>query len=119
MQTKLYGILNRIKNIEAKKNRLTKTTEAGKTDTSTARNRKGNKKMTTSLKVGVHAVVLEDVRFGGYDPVLKAGDKVFVSCVAPLTVSTEEGTQVRVSAHLLKTSRGRPKHVESIDKIIH
>lgn len=75
--------------------------------------------MTTSLKVGVHAVVLEDVRFGGYDPVLKQGDKVFVSCVAPLTVSTEEGTQVRVSAHLLKASRGRPKHVDSIEKIIH
>ena len=40
--------------------------------------------MTTSssLKVGVHAVVLEDVRFGGYDPVLKAGDKVLAICGA-------------------------------------
>ena len=74
--------------------------------------------MTTSLKVGLHAVVTSDIQFGGYPPVLTAGEKVFISSLAPLTVAREDGCQVQVSPFQIQVSRGRPKSSDAVLEIV-
>ena len=71
--------------------------------------------MATTLKIGVHAVLLSDVLVPESEAVLLAtGSKVFISALEPLTVATREGTVAQVVPEQIRTCKGRPVNVAKL-----
>ena len=68
--------------------------------------------MTTTFKLGVHAVLMADVAAEGSSEItLALGTKVFIFSLEPLTVSTAEGVLAQVEPEQIRTTRGRPKRI--------
>ena len=70
--------------------------------------------MATTLKVGVHAVLLSDVTGSDETVLLATGSKVFISALEPLTVATREGTVAQVVPEQIRTCKGRPVNVAKL-----
>jgi hypothetical protein len=70
--------------------------------------------MATTLKVGVHAVLLSDVTGADESVLLATGSKVFISTLEPLTVATREGTVAQVVPEQIRTCKGRPVNVAKL-----
>jgi len=65
-----------------------------------------------TIKLGVHAVMLCDVLTGENEVALPQGQKVFISSVEPLMVSTAlDSAPVAVLPDHIKTCKGRPKKI--------